>query len=140
LFNPFDDDDNEYLDAFVQILGKLPEPWWSTTWEDRRRVYKDEVDEQGFAVAAGAQPESSGQEKTERTIHPSVAAYARSLKDKIAPGVWYMSTRRSVADRHRDISHTEQSVFADLFGRLLEYQPDARISAKDSMGQEWFRL
>ena len=31
LFSPFDDEDNEYLDAFVQVLGRLPEPCWSTT-------------------------------------------------------------------------------------------------------------
>jgi serine/threonine-protein kinase SRPK3 len=52
LFSSFDDEDNDYLDAIVQVLGKLPEPWWSTTWEDRRKMYKDEVDEQGLAVAA----------------------------------------------------------------------------------------
>jgi serine/threonine-protein kinase SRPK3 len=31
LFSPFDDKDNEYLDAFVQVLSRLLEPWLSTT-------------------------------------------------------------------------------------------------------------
>jgi serine/threonine protein kinase len=51
LFSPFDDEDDDYLDAIIQVLGKLPEPWWSTTWEARRRLYEDEADEQGRAVA-----------------------------------------------------------------------------------------
>lgn len=141
LFNPFDDEDNEYLDAFVRVLGRRPEPWWSTTWEDRRRMYKDDVDEQGFVVAAlASEPGNDEQGNKERNVHPSVAVNARSLKDKIAPGLWYMSDRRPNADRHRDISQTEQKVFADLLRRLLEYKPEARISAEDAMKHEWFKL
>ena len=45
LFDLFDDEDDEYLDAMCQILGKLPEPWWSTTWERRSVIYKDDTDE-----------------------------------------------------------------------------------------------
>ena len=141
LFSPFDDEDNEYLDAFVQVLGRLPEPWWSTTWEDRRRIYEDKVDDQGLVVAAlASEPRDDNKGKKERTVHPSVAANARSLKDKIAPGVWYMSDRRPNRDRHRDISQAEQKVFADLLRRLLEYKPEARISVKDAINYEWFRL
>jgi len=141
LFSPFDDEDNEYLDAFIQILGRLPEPWWSTTSEDRRRMYKNEVDEQGIVVAVlASEPGNDNQRKKERTVHPSVAANARSLKDKIAPGLWYMSDRRPNKVCHRDISQTEQKVFADLLRRLLEYKPEARISAEDAINHEWSRL
>lgn len=52
LFGLFDDDDDSYLDAMVQVFGRLPEPWWSTTWEARRRMYEDESDESGRAVTA----------------------------------------------------------------------------------------
>ncbi|KAH8586125.1 kinase-like domain-containing protein [Bisporella sp. PMI_857] len=113
LFGSFDDEDNDYLDAIVQVLGKLPEPWWSTTWEDRRRMYKDEVDEQGLAVdALGPKP------------------------GKDDPG----DKRSPIANRHRDISQTEQELFADFLGQLLEYKPEDRISAKDAVSHEWFKL
>ncbi|KAG4432460.1 hypothetical protein IFR05_012050 [Cadophora sp. M221] len=115
LFGTFDDDDNEYLDAFVQVLGRLPEPWWSTTWEDRRRIYKNDVDEQGLVVAAlASEPGNTGQENEGRIIHPSVPVNARSLKDKIAPGLWYMSDGRPKVERHREISQKEQEVLADI--------------------------
>jgi serine/threonine protein kinase len=143
LFSPFDDEDNDYLDAIVQVLGKLPEPWWSTTWEDRRRMYKDEVDERGLVVSIlESEPGNDNRPDEESVItsivHPSVADNARSLQDKIAPGLWYMS--HPGGDRHRDISQTEQEIFADLLGRLLEYKPDDRISAKDAINHEWFKL
>ncbi|PVH79375.1 kinase-like protein [Cadophora sp. DSE1049] len=143
LFCPFDDEDNEYLCTFVQVLGKLPEPWWSETWEDRRRMYKDDVDEKGLVVAAQAyEPGNNREEKKDYTvtIHPSVADGARSLEDMIAPGLWYMSDHRPNGDHHRDISKTEQKVFADLLRRLLEYRPEARISTEDAVKHEWFRL
>jgi serine/threonine protein kinase len=145
LFSSFDDEDNDYLDAIVQVLGKLPEPWWSTTWEDRRRIYKDEVDEQGLAVVA-LEFEPSKDDPGEKenvitsTIHQSVTGNARSLKDKISPGLWYMSDRHPDGDRHRDIPQTEQELFADLLGRLLEYKPEDRTSAKDAINHEWFKL
>ena len=84
-------------------------------------MYRDEVDEQGLVVAALASELGNDDEgKKERTVHPSVAANARSLEENIAPGLWYMSNRHPNVDRRRDISQTEQKVFADLLRRLLE--------------------
>jgi len=145
LFSSFDDEDNDYLDAIVQVLGKLPEPWWSTTWKDRGRMYKNEVDEQGLAVAIlEAEPgkDDPGEQETviTSTVHPSVAVNARSLQDKIAPGLWYMSDHYPDGDRHRDISQTERELFADLLGQMLEYKPEDRISAEDAINHEWFKL
>ncbi len=33
LFSPFDDENDDYLESMALVLGKLPEPWWSTTWK-----------------------------------------------------------------------------------------------------------
>ena len=51
-----------------------------------------------------------------------------------------MSDRRPSGDRYRDISQIEQKVFAELLRRLLEYKPEALISAEDAINHEWFRL
>jgi hypothetical protein len=86
-------------------------------------MYKDKVDEKGLVVAALASvPGGDDQGKKERTIHPSVAANARSLEDKIAPGLWYMSDRRSDGDRHRDISQTEQKSLCGSFAAVARVQ------------------
>lgn len=47
LFATFGNEDDEYLDAMVLLLGKLPKPWWSTGWKGRRKVFQDETDELG---------------------------------------------------------------------------------------------
>lgn len=108
-------------------------------------MYKDEVDEQGLAVAI-LESEPGNDDLGEKesvitsTVHQSVTSNARSLQDKIAPGLWYMSDRHPDGDRYRDISQIEQELFADLLGRLLEYKPEDRIYAKDAIDHEWFKL
>ncbi|KAI1083759.1 kinase-like domain-containing protein [Whalleya microplaca] len=88
IFRPFDDDDNDYLDTMVQVLGPLPEPWWSTTWQKRKAIYWDMPERLGRAVAV--MDEASWEDKLTGTVHPSVAEGARSLQEKLAPGFWYM--------------------------------------------------
>lgn len=139
LFGAFDDDDDSYLDAMVQVLGPLPEPWWSTTWTQRSRLYKDEPDAKGLAVSA-VETEEVHIPGVIRVIHPSVAEGAQSLRDMLAPGLWYPSSHGRNGDRHRPIAPEEIEVFADLLGRLLEYVPAERITAKDLLEHEWFRL
>ncbi|KAH7137337.1 kinase-like domain-containing protein, partial [Dactylonectria estremocensis] len=118
LFCPFDeDDDDDYLDFMVQILGKLPEPWWSTTWEARKTLWKDELDEHGRAIPTVAEPEVPAAGIT-RVVHPSVAQGARSLAEKLAPGLWYLSE-----NIHGGIPQKELDVFSDLLGQLLKYTP-----------------
>ncbi|KAH7133697.1 kinase-like domain-containing protein [Dactylonectria macrodidyma] len=134
LFCPFDNDDEDYLDLMVQILGKLPEPWWSTTWETRKTFWKDELDEQGRAIPTVAEPPPPADGIT-RIIHPSVAQGARSLTEKLRPGLWYLSE-----NIHRDIPQKEMDVFSDLLGKLLRYTPGDRISAAAALDHEWFAL
>lgn len=137
LFSPFDDDDDSYLDAMVEILGVMPEPWWSTTWEDRAQVYADEPDELGRAVFL--REEEQRDEAARTTYHPSVAQGARSLQEKLAAGVWYMSDDAPEAT-HRDIPSVEAKLFADLLGQLLRWKPEERASAEEVLSHDWFQL
>lgn len=136
LFSAFDNDDDEYVDAIVTILGVMPEPWWSSTWGKRRDYYKDEGDELGRVVPHEEEPPLP----PNVSIHPSVAQGARSLQDKLAPGVWYMDSGLPPEEKHRDIPQREIEVFADLLGKLLRYRPADRISAEEALGHEWFTM
>ena len=107
LFSPFDGKGDDYLEAMVDILGALPEPWWSSTWKDRRNLYKDEPDKQGRAVLAvelSAPTEHSEDKSYTSRVHPSVPIDPRSLLDTLAPGVWYMSAGSRRDNRHWEIS------------------------------------
>lgn len=136
LFNCFDDDDDEYLIAMTRILGKMPEPWWSTTWEARKRIYKDEADSLGRVVSVRAHLMENQPPRTS-TVHPSVAQGARSLREKLAAGVWYIDMSR---DTHRDMPEREQELFADLLGLLLRWRPEERVSAEEVLKHEWFNM
>lgn len=141
LFNLFDDDDDSYLDAMVSILGRMPEPWWSTTWEARKRIWRDEPDELGHAVPVKEHSMQVGDLSSptyKSTTHPSVAEGARSLGDMLAPGVWYMDTAKRQEDTHRDIAHHEKVLFADLLSLFLKWQPQERIRAKEALNHDWF--
>ncbi|KAM0558376.1 hypothetical protein ACHAPJ_005070 [Fusarium lateritium] len=137
LYKPFDDDDDSYLIAMVEVLGILPEPWWSSNWEDRRTFWKDEPAENGLAVHPN-KPTFIPVEGVKRRVHPSVAEGARSLKEKLAPGVWYIAAPEETM--HRPISEREMDVFADLLGRLLRFSPEDRESAASIARHEWFKM
>lgn len=135
LFTSFDDDDDEYLGAMVKAFGKLPEPWWSTTWEGRKIMFKDdEIDENGMVIALDSEVE----EDAAFIFHPSVARGARSIKEKLAAGLWYTPELRG--EVHREIPQEEIDVFADLLGKLLRYDPKERISAAAVLDHEWFKM
>ncbi|SPO00206.1 uncharacterized protein DNG_03054 [Cephalotrichum gorgonifer] len=136
LFSAFDNDDDDYLVAIVRILGVLPEPWWSSTWGRRKEYYKDEGDELGRVIPHREEPPLP----PNVSIHPSVAQNARSLRDKLAPGVWYMDSGLPDEVQHRDIPEQEIEVFADLLGKLLRYRPEDRISAEEALSHEWFTM
>ncbi|KAF4459610.1 kinase [Fusarium albosuccineum] len=131
LFATFDNDDDCSLDAMVEVLGKFPEPWWSTTWEGRTIFYPDDAEDD--AVRAAPEP------KPNVTVHPSVAEGARSIEDKLVPGVWYMSSD-SPENMHRDIPREEIKIFADLLRRFLRYDPKERLGAEAALEHEWFKM
>lgn len=141
LFNPFDDDQDQYLDSMVQILGRLPEPWWSTTWEIRKKWYEDEADSQGRAVSTPMPIQETRVNREEQytvDVHPAFIEGARSLQERLAPGLWYI--RDKASDIHWEISKEEISIFADLLSKLLQFDPKCRLTAKAVQDHEWFRM
>lgn len=72
-------------------------------------------------------------------VHPCVPQGARSLVDKIQPGIWYMETKE-LDWFHKDILEEEMPVFADLLKKLLNLEPERRISAEEALGHVWFGL
>lgn len=136
LFNLCIDEDDEYLDAMVQILGVMPEPWWSTTWTARKSVYMDEPDELGRAVFIRKREPI---EESKVLYRPSVAQNARSIKGMLTPGVWYMS-EDGPEEMHREMEDKEMDLFADLLGRLLRWTPAERVSAEELLSHAWFQM
>lgn len=114
----------------------LPEPWWSSTWHTRKDYYKDEGDELGRVVPHEEEPPLP----PNVSIHPSVAQGARSLQEKLAPGVWYLDSGLPPGKSHREIPQREVEVFADSLGKMLRYKPEDRVSAEDILNHGWFTM
>ena len=128
--------------AMVLLLGKLPEPWW-TTWEGRKDCFEDEVDEQGRAIkiAAITSPaeESEGNAQEKSTTQTPLVQDPRSIREALIPGLRYTPGGPG-SEIHRHIREEEIEVFADLLGRLLTCNPEDRLSAQEVLDHEWFRM
>lgn len=137
LISSFDDEDDDYLESIVLLLGKLPEPWWSTTWKGRKRLFKDEADDLGRAIPV---IESASTNGPKYVVHPSVADGARSLRDMLEPGLWYMADKRIGGNYHRDMQPEEIELFADLLAKVLVLRPEDRLRARAILDHAWFKL
>ncbi|KAI0973383.1 kinase-like domain-containing protein [Xylaria arbuscula] len=145
LFDTFSYDQNVYLYSLVWILGKLPEPWWSTTWEARSCFLDDEVDADGKVVRIGSshQYETESDEEIANSRHDSRPVYRkpepRSIRELVYGDLVYGS-RRKHGNIWRERKEAEVDCFADLLERLLKYIPEERLGLADVLEHPWFKM
>lgn len=137
LFNTYDDEVDDYLLAVVLLLGKLPEPWW-TSWERRKAIFEDDADDQGRAIKIRRVDESSGEVAPTHTSD-GIVIDPRSLQEALACGLYYDGSQPG-SSVHRSISEEEVDLLVDLLSGLMRYDPEQRLSAQDAMKHEWFRM
>ncbi|XHG09836.1 hypothetical protein AWENTII_012874 [Aspergillus wentii] len=113
----FDNEPDDYLYFLVLMLGPLPEPWWSTTWEGCRDWFQDEPDSEWRAVQKDLTPVKE----------------IRAVEDLLKLGV-------EVEGEIRDISQEEVKVLGDLLRQLTRFRPEERLSIKGVQEHEWFSL
>ncbi|KAL3476675.1 kinase-like protein [Aspergillus californicus] len=116
LFSLFDDDKDEYLFNVVQTFGPFPEPWWSTSWEQRRTIFPDEP-----------RSPSTRELRTLRRVLSRVVVCA----PKPTP---------SGEDEFVYIPEEEQKVFADLLEKMFQYDIEKRLSAEEVLQHPWFSM
>ncbi|TVY18369.1 Serine/threonine-protein kinase SRPK, partial [Lachnellula arida] len=141
LFDTFDDDQDEYLCKMVMMLGKLPETWWSTTWEARKLFFEDNVDGDGCVVEIRRellQPDTGDREVGCEASVVQVPE-PRSIKDAIIPGLFYENRYGPGGVRH-DISQEETDLLSDLLMKIFRYNPKERLTASQVVDHAWFKL
>lgn len=141
LFDTFDDDQDEYLCKISMMLGKLPEPWWSTTWGSRKIFFEDNVDSDGRVVEIRRelpQPEvNNGEARSEGFVEQ--APEPRSIRDAIIPGLFY-ENRHGPGGIQHDISEEETDLFSDLLAKIFRYKPEERLTASQVVDHAWFKM
>ncbi|KEY71200.1 hypothetical protein S7711_02311 [Stachybotrys chartarum IBT 7711] len=134
LLPAFNGDPDVHLLRMVRVLGRFPEPWWSTTWENRRIFWSDEED-----------PSASNQHKQAKNNNSSDCGERGageeepgSLMDRLRPRFTYAVYPGE--SRSQVIPRDEQELLADLLRRLLSYDPSRRMAAAEALEHEWFKL
>ncbi|CAM6004001.1 unnamed protein product [Sphagnum balticum] len=145
LFDTFDDDIDEYLCKLAMILGKFPEPWWSTTWERRKDFFEDNAGADGRVVeirrevkSGNAETHHPGREK-EPEIVIIQQQEPRSLQDALAPGMFHKN-RHGPGVTQRNIAQQEIDHFSELLAGIFKYAPEERLTVRDVLAHAWFNL
>lgn len=138
LFDTFDDDQDEYLCKMAMMLGKLPEPWWSTTWEARKIFFEDNVDGDGRVVEIHREllRPDTGDGQVRFEAFAEQVPEPRSIKDAIILGLVYENRHGPGGVRH-DISQEETDVFSDLLMKIFRYNPEERLTASEVVDHAW---
>lgn len=136
LFDTFDDDRDEHLCKMAMVLGKLPEPWWTETWETRSYFLVDEVDADGKVVAV---------KWNDPRADASVGAVVyqkpepRSIRESVGEGLFY-DFRYKPGGIRKEIAEAEIDLLADLLEKLLRYLPEERLGVADALTHQWFKV
>ncbi|OJJ31933.1 hypothetical protein ASPWEDRAFT_139290 [Aspergillus wentii DTO 134E9] len=131
LFDLFDDDRDDHLYHMVMLLGILPEPWWTSTWSTREDYFDDRPSSNNRAV------------KTfEALDEPAEPHEPRSIEEMLDHGLVYIESRTGMIPKEvrRRISAEEVTMFADLLGLILRYQPEERLTADLAQHHGWFSM
>ncbi|KAI1809097.1 kinase-like protein [Poronia punctata] len=124
LFQPFGDELDELLYQAALIFGKLPEPWWSDTWESRREVFQDEVDEDGMVVEVDDDIEGIDE--------------PRSLQERLRKE-FFIEPQSGTSGVKRYFPEDEIELFADLLQGLLRWDPKDRRTASEALEHAYFK-
>ena len=133
-----------YLVAMVELLGRLPEPWWSTTWEERTTYFEDAVDRRGKPVGVRRRRETARGARVGSarppfaSLHDAVADGLAWGDDEDPPG--HHNHNDNNNNNRREIPREEVDLFADLLKRLFRYLPEDRITAEEALSHPWFNM
>ncbi|KAK9234416.1 protein kinase [Lipomyces kononenkoae] len=135
LFEIFSGTSREVLRHMVEILGKFPEPWWSS-WEERNVYFDDDgKPKKSWPDSICLSEEHSltetirdiGENESKPTVPPetcnsnSVSIETKSIFGP--PGI--------------KLSETEVENFADLLHKVMRYCPEQRLPIEEILEHPW---
>ncbi|KAJ0414848.1 kinase-like domain-containing protein [Aspergillus carlsbadensis] len=123
LFSLSMDEVDDYLHLLVEMLGPMPEPWWSTTWESRRESWLDEADANGQAVPVEPAP-----------FEPS------TISTELDREIMHFFLGPRGEDIELQVPEEEKPIFEDLLKMMLRWNPEDRPSAEEVLKHPWFSL
>lgn len=104
---------DDYLANSCEILGQMPEPWWSETWEGRSEHFQDESTADKQPIYLAGEPR-------------------RCIKEVVA-----FHLRHGPEDSSND---EEIDLLANLLDKTMKWKPEERITAGEMLSHAWFNL
>ncbi|KAI9371633.1 kinase-like domain-containing protein [Aspergillus egyptiacus] len=127
LFTTWDDELDSFLMGVVDYLGPLPEPWWSTTWGNRKEQYRDDPDAEGKAVRLTPHPFENYAPSLRRDMDHTIFQGSQWGGDPCG----YCWTK---------MAEEEKDVFEDLIRLMCTLDPGKRPSIEQVLQHPWFSL
>ncbi|KAF9511351.1 hypothetical protein BS47DRAFT_1346871 [Hydnum rufescens UP504] len=118
LFDPFLGSDTLILKQIVEVLGKLPEPWWSS-WEARQPA--EEQRKEGVLLPV---------------LKSSLHQKLREIGEQ--DDVPDVDGGRMIEKTGTRLDEAEIELLADLLAKMLRYRPEDRISIAEVVRHPWF--
>lgn len=119
LFENWDDEDDQVILQMVRLMGKLPEPRWSS-WEARDRWFEED----GTPIV---NPETG-----------NTFAKPLTFEKLFAEGVHF--TMSSTGEKFDVVVPPDEvQDLKDLLFRMLKYDPQARETVESVLDHPWFR-
>ncbi|KAJ3830468.1 kinase-like domain-containing protein [Lentinula raphanica] len=130
LFSSFLGSDADILKQTVEILGRLPDPWWET-FEERALWFEDD----------GEPSSIQDQESAGVFLYASKSSVQEQLQSIGTQDEAPLSDEGSMFEKP-GIRPTEREVdlLADLLGKMLKYRPEDRIGMQEVLVHPWFTV
>ena len=122
LFQNFMDDDDEVIMQMVPLLGKLPEPWWSS-WKARGQWYEE--DGTPLVNPRTGRPRMLMDNLEELLTGSSLSSDDLGGKKKEACGFV--------------VQIEESKILGNLLMGILKYDPKERLSVEAVLEHSWFK-
>lgn len=123
LFENFmEDEDHDIIMQMVPLLGKLPEPWWSS-WKARSHWYEED----GTPLF---DPETGKPFVLTDTLEELLSSSLQSCDELEG---------KNEADG-KSVHAEESEYLGHLLRELMKYNPEERLSAEDVLEHYWFKF
>jgi serine/threonine protein kinase len=133
LFDPLFGSDVDILMQTVQILGRLPDPWWST-FEDWA-LWFESFEGYGEPRSVGARERGGLVKEASKS---SIGKELRSIGRHDVPS--FYDEGPMVEKSGVGLDKEEVKLLDDLLRKMLRYRPEERIGMQEVIEHPWFEL
>ncbi|KAL5531926.1 hypothetical protein ACEPAF_5489 [Sanghuangporus sanghuang] len=123
LFEPFLASTHTVLKQMVEMLGRFPDPWWSS-WDQRLKWFEE----------SGEPKSEAEQQKAGVFVQAEKTSIRRKLCSIGIPDEAYDEVTTGTP-----LEKEEADLLADLLEKMLNYLPEDRITMKEVVQHPWFK-